>query len=165
MHSCSDVAAWFKHNLVLLQIPAVDGLQVVDVTGCGNAFCGGLLSAWQSGQGLQESGMWGCVAGSIMAEWQGVPEETPAKLQHLAQQRFDSLRPKVIQLSAAAKQARRTTSVQTAVSARMKVTCTASLKQLQRQHLSRLTSAHVRHSRVQRSCFHTTPKPSFARAI
>eukprot|EP00879_Flechtneria_rotunda_P022940 GHRR01024248.1.p1 GENE.GHRR01024248.1~~GHRR01024248.1.p1 ORF type:complete len:330 (+),score=119.16 GHRR01024248.1:648-1637(+) len=55
------------------QVPAVPGTQVVDVTGCGNAFCGGFLAAQHAGLDLQDSGRWGCVAGSIMAEWQGVP--------------------------------------------------------------------------------------------
>lgn len=54
-------------------IPAVSGTNVVDVTGCGNAFCGGFLAGLHAGLDLQESGVWGCVAGSIMAEAQGVP--------------------------------------------------------------------------------------------
>eukprot|EP00775_Hariotina_reticulata_P005970 gene5970-6209_t len=55
------------------QVPAVPGTQVLDVTGCGNAFCGGFLSGLHAKLGLQDSARWGCVAGSIMAEWQGVP--------------------------------------------------------------------------------------------
>lgn len=56
-----------------VQVPAVPNTQVVDVTGCGNACCGGFLAGLQAGQGLRSSAVWGCVAGSIMAEAQGVP--------------------------------------------------------------------------------------------
>jgi hypothetical protein len=56
-----------------MQVPAVPSTQVVDVTGCGNAFCGGFLAGLDAGLSLQDSGVWGCVAGSIMAEAQGVP--------------------------------------------------------------------------------------------
>lgn len=59
--------------LLLVQVPAVPDTHVVDVTGCGNAFCGGFLAGLDSGLSLQQSGVWGCVAGSIMAEAQGVP--------------------------------------------------------------------------------------------
>lgn len=45
----------------------------MDVTGCGNAFCGGFLAGLDAGLGVLDSARWGCVAGSIMAEWQGVP--------------------------------------------------------------------------------------------
>lgn len=55
------------------QVPAVPNTQVVDVTGCGNAFCGGFLAGLDRGLRLQDAGVWGCVAGSIMAEGQGMP--------------------------------------------------------------------------------------------
>jgi hypothetical protein len=55
------------------QVPAVPNTQVVDVTGCGNAFCGGFLAGLDTGLSLQDAGVWGCVVGSIMAEAQGVP--------------------------------------------------------------------------------------------
>jgi bifunctional ADP-heptose synthase (sugar kinase/adenylyltransferase) len=56
-----------------VQVPAVPDTRVVDVTGCGNAFCGGMLAGLDAGLSVADSGAWGCVAGSIMAEHQGVP--------------------------------------------------------------------------------------------
>jgi hypothetical protein len=56
-----------------MQVPAVPGTRVVDVTGCGNAFCGGFLAGLHAGLSMLDAARWGCVAGSIMAEWQGVP--------------------------------------------------------------------------------------------
>jgi hypothetical protein len=47
---------------------------VVDVTGCGNAFCGGFVAGLHAGLSMLDAARWGCVAGSIMAEWQGVPQ-------------------------------------------------------------------------------------------
>ena len=86
-------------------------ITVVDVTGCGNAFCGAFLASWQARHAsfssnavpaephsvwdkdglegaLTYAGTWGCVAGGTMAEWQGVPGKTPLQLQELAQERF-----------------------------------------------------------------------------
>lgn len=40
------------------EIPAVEGTEEVDPTGCGNAFCGGFLAAWRAGEGLREAGLW-----------------------------------------------------------------------------------------------------------
>ncbi|WIA36335.1 hypothetical protein OEZ86_007657 [Tetradesmus obliquus] len=54
-------------------VPAVPGTRVVDVTGCGNAFCGGFVTGLHAGLSMLDAARWGCVAGSIMAEWQGVP--------------------------------------------------------------------------------------------
>lgn len=74
-----------------MQVPAVPGTQVVDVTGCGNACCGGFLAGLQAGQGLRSSAVWGCVAGSIMAEAQGVPAAVDMPLvseAHAKQQRL-----------------------------------------------------------------------------
>lgn len=102
-------------------VPAVADTSVVDVTGCGNAFCGGFLaalyhlsrqdslelqpsrispvpaasgpSAQSSEQGgehvadsdrssiLARAAVWGCVAASIMAEHQGVPQPSIASFQ------------------------------------------------------------------------------------
>jgi hypothetical protein len=66
----------------------VPGLSVVDVTGCGNAFCGAFLASWGNGRSLLEAAAWGCVAGGIMAEWRGVPVPPPADLHELAVQRL-----------------------------------------------------------------------------
>lgn len=53
-----------------VHIPAADA-QVVDVTGCGNAFNGGLLAALQRGHTLSDAGAWGAAAASCMAEAEG----------------------------------------------------------------------------------------------
>lgn len=39
-------------------VPAVAGVEAVDPTGCGNAFCGGFLAAWRAGEPLLEAGLW-----------------------------------------------------------------------------------------------------------
>lgn len=49
--------------------------EVVDVTGCGNAFCGGFLASRLAGEGLLDGAVWGSVAASLMAEAVGVPEQ------------------------------------------------------------------------------------------
>ncbi|KAG2485560.1 hypothetical protein HYH03_015725 [Edaphochlamys debaryana] len=89
------------------QIPSVADTRVVDVTGCGNAFCGGFLAsmyrqgrrseepgapaegtvgeapppAWLGASSLAEAGAWGCVAASLMAEERGVPTTPIRELQ------------------------------------------------------------------------------------
>jgi hypothetical protein len=69
----SDVGCFACTCLRVLQVPAVPGTRVVDVTGCGNAFCGGFMAGLHAGLSMLDAARWGCVAGSIMAEWQGVP--------------------------------------------------------------------------------------------
>ena len=58
-------------------LPAVIESQadVVDVTGCGNAFCGGFLASVLAGESTVEAAAWGSAAASLMAEAVGVPEE------------------------------------------------------------------------------------------
>lgn len=57
---------------------SLDGVgEVVDVTGCGNAFCGGFLGSRLAGEDLLDGAVWGSVAASLMAQAVGVPE-TPA---------------------------------------------------------------------------------------
>ena len=58
-----------------VHIPAAD-VNVVDVTGCGNAFNGGLLAALQRGHSLTDAGAWGAAAASCMAEAEGEPPAT-----------------------------------------------------------------------------------------
>lgn len=80
-----------SHTVCCVQVPAVPDTQVVDVTGCGNACCGGFLAGLQAGQGLRSSAVWGCVAGSIIAEAQGVPAVDMPRLvseAHAKQQRL-----------------------------------------------------------------------------
>lgn len=54
--------------------PGVTLLGLVDVTGCGNAYCGGFLSGWRAtGGNLLAAGLCGSVAASFMLEHEGVP--------------------------------------------------------------------------------------------
>lgn len=71
---------------------------MADLTGCGNAFCGGFLAEWSRSKDLKEAGVWGCVAGSIMAEWEGVPSLMPRELHWEGVQRVSALRPQARQL-------------------------------------------------------------------
>ena len=58
-------------------MPAVfgegDSDVVADVTGCGNAFCGGFLASRLAGEGVLVGAVWGSVAASVMAQSVGVP--------------------------------------------------------------------------------------------
>ena len=58
----------------MVAVPAIADTQVVDVTGCGNAFCGGFLASFGWGGSLAESAVLGSVAASFMAEERGVPK-------------------------------------------------------------------------------------------
>mmetsp|Transcript_46262 Transcript_46262/g.148088 ORF Transcript_46262/g.148088 Transcript_46262/m.148088 type:complete len:210 (+) Transcript_46262:185-814(+) len=83
-------------------VPAVAGAAVVDVTGCGNSFCGAFAAAVQRGRGLREAGAWGCVAGSLMMGEVGVPLAGMEELREVAasrvQQLLEQARPLAISL-------------------------------------------------------------------
>jgi sugar/nucleoside kinase (ribokinase family) len=66
VHEKSSENAWY--------IPSVADINVVDTTGCGNAFCGGFLAGIQSGKGAEAAGVLATATASIMAEHQGVPQ-------------------------------------------------------------------------------------------
>ncbi len=68
---------------------------MVDVTGCGNAFCGAFLASYSAGEGLLQAGLWGCAAASIIAEQQGVPALPILQFRQPALQRLEALRPRV----------------------------------------------------------------------
>lgn len=56
----------------LVYMPAADAPDLVDVTGCGNAFCGAFLAALQqSPEDLRGAAAWGSAAASCMAEAEG----------------------------------------------------------------------------------------------
>lgn len=57
----------------VIHVPAAPA-DVVDVTGCGNAFNGGFLAKLAEGAGLRTAGVWGSVAASLMAEAEGAPD-------------------------------------------------------------------------------------------
>ena len=50
-----------------------DQSRLADVTGCGNAFCGGFMAGLVSGESLDRAACWGSAAASVMAEHVGVP--------------------------------------------------------------------------------------------
>uniref|UniRef100_A0A7R9VJX3 Carbohydrate kinase PfkB domain-containing protein n=1 Tax=Chlamydomonas euryale TaxID=1486919 RepID=A0A7R9VJX3_9CHLO len=82
------------------RVPAVADTKVADVTGCGNAFCGAFLAAYDrfrrlpaSGE-LLEAALWGCVAAAFMAEAEGVPTARVLDLQVPALRRVEALRPR-----------------------------------------------------------------------
>ena len=58
----------------MVEVPAVADTRVVDVTGCGNSFCGGFLATFSRGGSLEDSAVWGSVSASFMAEERGVPK-------------------------------------------------------------------------------------------
>ncbi len=68
------------------QIPAVP-VPVVDVTGAGNAFCGGMLTGLGEGLGVLQASLRGVVSASFAIEQFGVPA-TLAHIQAQARQRF-----------------------------------------------------------------------------
>lgn len=89
-------------SILGFMLPAVEGTQVVDVTGCGNAFCGGFLASFIGMTGeagdLLQSMAWGNTAASFMAEEKGVPKIGIMKLKEKALQRFGILKGKAQQL-------------------------------------------------------------------
>lgn len=75
--------------------------------GCGNAFCGAFLAALlRDGGGeinLRGAAAWGCVAGSVVAEHEGIPPLPSATLAPLARQRWETLYGQVVRLNGAFK--------------------------------------------------------------
>jgi len=59
-----------------LHIPAVPVPKVVDVTGAGNAFCGGFLVGWQRTHDLRMASFYGAVSSSFAIETVGVLDAT-----------------------------------------------------------------------------------------
>lgn len=107
------------HAPCTMQVPAVADTKVVDVTGAGNACCGGMLAALHqqrrgcqasaastsaaassgplplqglSAEQLADACAWGTVSASFMVEEAGVPRSSPSSLQTRAQQRFAATR-------------------------------------------------------------------------
>ena len=76
------------------RVPACAETRVVDVTGCGNAFCGAFQAARLHGEGLLEAALWGSAAASLIAEAQGLPLGNPHALNGIAKARREALRPR-----------------------------------------------------------------------
>lgn len=69
---------------------------VVDETGCGNAFCGGFIAELSGNGGtVRDALAWGTVAASIMLEYVGVPMDPIANHRAEAQKRFAKARQSV----------------------------------------------------------------------
>lgn len=66
---------------------------VVDPTGCGNAFCGAFLIGWWKTRDLLIAGLWGSVAASFVAEYEGLPAPPLSHWREQAQVRLDILKP------------------------------------------------------------------------
>lgn len=73
-------------------VPVVPNLHIVDVTGCGNAFCGGFLASRQAGDSAWEAAVWGTAAASHMAECAAVPTCSPTVMHTAAVQRATAVR-------------------------------------------------------------------------
>lgn len=82
------------------EVPAVlPPERVADVTGCGNAFCGGFLASMLAGEPLLDALLFGSSAAAYMAEAVGVPDEPPAALRDAAMERAAALRPRAVRLA------------------------------------------------------------------
>ncbi|XP_057870295.2 uncharacterized protein C16C9.01c [Cryptomeria japonica] len=85
------------HAICASQSPSLQGEntvgKVVDPTGCGNTFCGAFAMGWWKTRDLLTSGLWGSVAASFMAEYEGVPPPQLSDWRKQAQMRLDMLRP------------------------------------------------------------------------
>ena len=72
-------------------IPAAPALDIVDVTGAGNAYCGGFLVGWvESGGDGRRAGAYGAVSASFALEQFGPPHLTPSS-RRLARERLQAL--------------------------------------------------------------------------
>eukprot|EP00850_Spirogloea_muscicola_P007781 SM000040S14793 [mRNA] locus=s40:383663:386627:- [translate_table: standard] len=80
-------------------VGAMPPRQVIDTTGCGNAFCGGFLAGWVEERNLLTAALWGSVAASFMAEYQGVPPPAVTMAVAEARQRVHLLSPFARQLA------------------------------------------------------------------
>ena len=67
--STDDGALW--------RVPAYAQARVVDPTGCGNAYMGGLMAGLLEGKALAHAAAWGAAAASCMLEAQGMPLDAP----------------------------------------------------------------------------------------
>lgn len=78
-------------------IPVVP-VEVVDVVGAGNAYCGGFLTGWCETHDLKLAGIYGAVASSFMLEQVGLPGFGPEIFLE-TQRRVEMLEPQVMALT------------------------------------------------------------------
>jgi cytidine kinase len=87
---------WDKAHDEMLHIPVVD-IDLVDPTGCGNAYGGGLAVGWDKFRDARMAGAYGTVSASFLAESVGVPLPD-AEIRDKAQVRLDTLLGKIKKL-------------------------------------------------------------------
>ncbi len=78
-----------------LHIPAVPVPKVIDVTGAGNAYCGGFLVGWQRTHDLRLASFYGAVSASFAVETVGVLDATIPNFAHIRDQRLAWLQSQV----------------------------------------------------------------------
>jgi adenosine kinase len=71
--------AQIYHSDGVAEIPAVKARQVVDPTGCGDAFRGGLLYGIENGLGWEKTGRLASLMGSLKIEHQGPQTYAPTR--------------------------------------------------------------------------------------
>lgn len=80
---------WSKQEDVMYQIPIVE-ITLIDPTGCGNAYGGGLCVGWNQHHDARIAGCYGTVSASFLAESLGVPEINQDVI-NKAEKRFEDL--------------------------------------------------------------------------
>lgn len=80
---------WSKNEDVMLHIPVVE-IDLLDPTGCGNAYGGGLCVGWDKHRSAKLAGCYATVSASFLAESLGVPEITH-DIKDKAENRLDKL--------------------------------------------------------------------------
>lgn len=87
---------WSRSDDVMFHIPIVE-IDLVDPTGCGNAYGGGLCVGWEVHRQAQLAGCAATVSASFLAESLGVPQISPS-IQAKAKQRLSELMDRVNKL-------------------------------------------------------------------
>ncbi len=87
---------WDREHDEMLHIPVVE-IDLVDPTGCGNAYGGGLCVGWEKFRDARIAGCYGTVSASFLAEGVGVPIPDKA-LQARAESRVGELLGKIRKL-------------------------------------------------------------------
>ncbi len=80
---------WDQHHDQMWHIPVVE-IKLMDPTGCGNAYGGGLSVAWDQHKDAKVAGACGTVSASFLAERVGVPTVT-AEVKATAETRLENL--------------------------------------------------------------------------
>src|SRR5262249_22474058 len=73
-----------RESAHMLRVPPAPA-NVVDVTGAGNAYCGGLLGGWVEHGGLDTAAAYAAISAALTIEQVGAPAITPALIATAAQ--------------------------------------------------------------------------------